>query len=532
MKSKLLLICFFLVNFSFSQIGINVTNPKATLDIEAINPTGSFTNVDGIVIPRVDRERAQNMTSIEVSTIIYINDETTGAALGIASNINQKGFYYFDGVKWSKFNLATSSAIDIGYIVGWSANTNPPDYLLPISGGTFNWLDYPDLQLLHSTHPIQFIQSSTATSFTLKDINNSGKFLRGNSVSGLEQSQGTALPTTSFATNSTGDHSHTVDPASVNTTSDGGHQHNLNMVSKDDGNFSNVAGQHPTGDANKFNGANHYIQTEAAGTHTHSVDIPLTTSSTTGNHSHTIISGGDAETRPTNISVVWCLKGKPTNSSGSITINNGNITSLTSIGSSGASTLSGSTLNIPQYNSATFGDVKTGIQTSDHNGWIKLDGRLKSLLSTSQQSQATALGIGTNLPDASNSVLMQNGTALGTVSGSNSKTIAQANIPNYNLPLATTTTDGIHSHGHNASGTSGNYGLIRRSTSGQNATIATTDSGGSGNEPDVVSTVSGLSIDNSTGHTHSVTVSSGGSGTPFDITPKSLSVNTFIYLGN
>lgn len=32
-------------------------------------------------------------------------------------------------------------------------------------------------------------------------------------------------------------------------------------------------------------------------------------------------------------------------------------------------------------------------------------------------------------------------------------------------------------------------------------------------------------------HTHTVTVSSGGSGIALDITPKSLSVNTFIYLG-
>lgn len=32
-------------------------------------------------------------------------------------------------------------------------------------------------------------------------------------------------------------------------------------------------------------------------------------------------------------------------------------------------------------------------------------------------------------------------------------------------------------------------------------------------------------------HSHIVTVSSGGSGTALDITPLSLSVNTFIYLG-
>jgi len=57
-----------------------------------------------------------------------------------------------------------------------------------------------------------------------------------------------------------------------------------------------------------------------------------------------------------------------------------------------------------------FGDIKTGIQSGDHNGWVKLDGRLKSALSGTQQAQATSLGIGANLPDATNAFLVQNGS--------------------------------------------------------------------------------------------------------------------------
>ena len=63
--------------------------------------------------------------------------------------------------------------------------------------------------------------------------------------------------------------------------------------------------------------------------------------------------------------------------------------------------------------STIIGDVKTGIQTADHNGWIRLNGRLKTSLTSSQQTQANSLGIGTNLPNADNSVLMQ--TSSGTV---------------------------------------------------------------------------------------------------------------------
>jgi hypothetical protein len=46
---------------------------------------------------------------------------------------------------------------------------------------------------------------------------------------------------------------------------------------------------------------------------------------------------------------------------------------------------------------ANYGDIKTGIQTTDHNGWVKLDGRAKISLTSTQQIQATSLGIGTNL---------------------------------------------------------------------------------------------------------------------------------------
>jgi hypothetical protein len=167
-----------------------------------------------------------------------------------------------------------------------------------------------------------------------------------------------------------------------------------------------------------------------------------------------------------------------------------------------------------------YGDVKTGFQSADHNGWIKLNGRAKSTLSTTQQAQATALGIGTNLPDASNAFLVQNGTTIGSVSSSNSKTIAQANLPLYNLPTATTSTNGSHTHTF--------LDVIWSENRGQrNNTIGAGAATDNDNDPYYRNATTDAAGD----HTHTVTVSSGGSGTALDITPKSLSVNTFIYLG-
>ena len=174
-----------------------------------------------------------------------------------------------------------------------------------------------------------------------------------------------------------------------------------------------------------------------------------------------------------------------------------------------------------------YGDIKTGMQSADHNGWIKLNGRAKSTLSATQQAQATALGIGTNLPNATNTFLVQNGTTLGSVSGSNSKTITQANLPNINFPTATTSTNGDHTHWISAAA----YDDRNFSNQGTNSQqFGLWSDAGSYTTSDPNSNLGRNSL-NAGNHNHTVTVSSGGSGTALDITPQSLSVNTFIYLG-
>jgi len=101
---KVYLFLLLAINFhTFAQVGINNQSPKSTLDITAARPTGTLNpeSKDGIIIPNLDRERAQaigNNTSpaTALSTLIYINDSTTGTATGSAVNIGSPGFYYFD----------------------------------------------------------------------------------------------------------------------------------------------------------------------------------------------------------------------------------------------------------------------------------------------------------------------------------------------------------------------------------------------------------------------------------------------------
>lgn len=86
----------------FSQSGVNIESPAATLDVTAKNPTGTTSNVDGFLVPRVDRQRAQSMTGVPTSTIIYINSIATGSQTDTAINIGTIGHYFYNGTVWEK----------------------------------------------------------------------------------------------------------------------------------------------------------------------------------------------------------------------------------------------------------------------------------------------------------------------------------------------------------------------------------------------------------------------------------------------
>lgn len=201
-------------------------------------------------------------------------------------------------------------------------------------------------------------------------------------------------------------------------------------------------------------------------------------------------------------------------------------------GTAGQVLVSGGAGNPPiwVWNNTYIGDIKTGIQSADHYGWVKLDGRVKSTLTATQQAQATALGIGANLPNATNAVLTQNGTALGSVSGSNTKTISQNQLPNVQI--------GIPNHNHTAveswtssvdiAGGHATNGVGSLTPFGSNPSIQIDESG-----------AEGLTIENSprTMTTSNVSLSTNsinGNVTQqsFDVRGLMLSVNTFIYLGN
>ncbi len=217
---------------------------------------------------------------------------------------------------------------------------------------------------------------------------------------------------------------------------------------------------------------------------------------------------------------------------------------------------------VPSNETAVAGDIKYGFQAADHTGWVKLDGRPISSLTTTQQAVAASLGFSGNLPNASGRVLKTQG-AINTVGGANTVVIAQANLPNYNMTATTSTngnhahsgttsTNGDHSHGNNAPGGPGNLGLPLASNIGQFNTISGNAQNPAGlfidpsmdGELNVYSLPAGLAIYNNGNHSHNfgtstdgnhnhtVTVNSAGGGATLNVENAFLSVNTFIFLGN
>ncbi|MDC8107195.1 hypothetical protein MTQ00_22160 [Chryseobacterium sp. B21-037] len=102
MRKTLLLIfgCFCCIALS-GQVGINNTNPKATLDVMAKNSDGS--SAEGLLAPRLTGDQIQSGNSRygldQAGTLIYATSGVSSPD-AVTQNITTAGYYYFDGTAW------------------------------------------------------------------------------------------------------------------------------------------------------------------------------------------------------------------------------------------------------------------------------------------------------------------------------------------------------------------------------------------------------------------------------------------------
>lgn len=102
MKNFFLLVLLIPV-FMYSQIGINNTDPRATMEITAKTTNGS--KPEGLIVPRLTGNQIRSANAqylaAQTGTIIYATAADTAPA-GKTANITSAGYYYYDGNIWQK----------------------------------------------------------------------------------------------------------------------------------------------------------------------------------------------------------------------------------------------------------------------------------------------------------------------------------------------------------------------------------------------------------------------------------------------
>lgn len=107
MKKSLILLGMLSIGYAYAQegnVGINTENPKATLDI--VPEVGNLTKNtnEGIIAPRLTKERIAGIADANLveGTLVYATDTTYTGTNTKVSKITEKGYYYYNGTEWVK----------------------------------------------------------------------------------------------------------------------------------------------------------------------------------------------------------------------------------------------------------------------------------------------------------------------------------------------------------------------------------------------------------------------------------------------
>ena len=98
MKKTLLSVLILAAGFASAQVGINTSNPKATLEVVAKNTPSVY---DGLIAPKLsgDQLSQKNYTNEQSGAIVYVTSAASNLQ-GQVVDVDKAGYYYFDGTKW------------------------------------------------------------------------------------------------------------------------------------------------------------------------------------------------------------------------------------------------------------------------------------------------------------------------------------------------------------------------------------------------------------------------------------------------
>lgn len=354
MNLKLFLssIMLIVISTASAQVGIGTTNPdnSSVLDITSTDK--------GILIPRMTAmERLSIATPIADGLMVYQIDDITG-------------FYYYDSTitSWDRVLKQTRDAIPTGAIFTFPMTTTPTGYLV-CDGSAVSRTTYADLFAILGT---TYGAGDGSTTFNLPDYrgqflrgldsgsNNdpdaSSRLDRGDGITGdnvgtiqndaLSSHLHENIPPSVFSSNN-GSHSHNTNSSNAITNARGNHSHNVPSITVNTNNAPNhnhiLRGERVNASTSSIGSDDAFLidenntgpqtmNTEDSGAHIHSVNIPSSNTNmngnhihnvtipslntnTTGNHNHVLNMPifnseltGLSENRPTNITVIYCIK--------------------------------------------------------------------------------------------------------------------------------------------------------------------------------------------------------------------------------
>lgn len=327
-----------------AQVGIGTTTPDASSALE-IASTDS-----GILVPRMTVTQRVAITSPAEGLLVYQTNDVSG-------------FYFYNGSQWVRLLDKSKDGVPTAAIFAFPATTIPSGYL-ECDGSAVSRTAYADLFAIIGT---SYGVGDGSTTFNLPDYR--GEFLRGfdnganndpDAATRTDRGDGTTgnnigtkqtfsnashlhevdPPSTLSSTN--GAHTHAIPGVSVTTSSAGNHNHTGTVSGTTNSTSSSVqvpyrnvsvevpgfgessvairelrtGSGYTTANGNAHSHSlNGSISISYSGNHTHTVNIPTRSSTSSGNHTHTTdiasfdsASHGGNESRPTNVSVIWCIK--------------------------------------------------------------------------------------------------------------------------------------------------------------------------------------------------------------------------------
>ena len=116
MKKNFLILSLSLASLqTFSQVGINTTEPKATLDV--VGKPLETNVLDGLIVPRITASqlKSKSYTSAQKGAVIYVTENFTNSADATEQLewVKSVGLYEFNGTQWKRAGNPEDTLYDV-----------------------------------------------------------------------------------------------------------------------------------------------------------------------------------------------------------------------------------------------------------------------------------------------------------------------------------------------------------------------------------------------------------------------------------